>query len=61
MLNSVEHEILNAHKYKNILKVSLFQVQISGEGYFPAHKCENTNNCWHFNMYEQEIINFMLS
>ena len=24
MLNSVEHEILNAHKYKNIKKFSLF-------------------------------------
>ena len=24
MLNSVEHEILNAHKYKNIKKLSFF-------------------------------------
>ena len=24
MLNSVEHEILNAHKYKNIMKFSFF-------------------------------------
>ena len=29
MLNSGEHEILNAHKYKNIKKFSLFQTQIS--------------------------------
>ena len=21
---------------------------------FPAHKCENANNCWHFNIYEWE-------
>ena len=21
---------------------------------FPAHKCENANNCWYFNNYEQE-------
>ena len=21
---------------------------------FPAHKCENANNCWHFDIYEQE-------
>ena len=21
---------------------------------FPAHKCSNANNCWHFNIYEQE-------
>ena len=29
MLNSAEHEILNAHKYKNIKKFSFFQAQIS--------------------------------
>ena len=29
MLNSVEHEILNAHKYKNIKKFSFFLAQIS--------------------------------
>ena len=29
MLNSGEHEILNAHKYKNIKKFSFFQTQIS--------------------------------
>ena len=29
MLNSAEHEILNARKYKNIKKFSLFQAQIS--------------------------------
>ena len=34
MLNSVEHEILNAHKNKNIKKFGLFKVQISLEGYF---------------------------
>ena len=27
MLNSVEHGILNAHKYKNIKKFSIFQAQ----------------------------------
>ena len=27
MLNSVEHEILNAHKYKNIKKFSFFQTR----------------------------------
>ena len=34
MLNLVEHEILYAHKYKNIKKFSFFQAQISGECYF---------------------------
>ena len=37
-LNSVEHEILNAHKYKNIKKLSFVQTQISRECHFPAHK-----------------------
>ena len=34
MLNSIGHEILNAHKYKNIKKFSFFQTQISRECYF---------------------------
>ena len=34
MLNSAEHEILNAHKYKNIKKFGVFYVQISLECYF---------------------------
>ena len=36
MLNSVEHEILNAHKYENIKKFSFFQTQMSLECYFPC-------------------------
>ena len=43
MLNSVEHEILNAHKYKNI-KIFIFsQTQISRECYFSCSymlKCQ---------------------
>ena len=23
---------------------------------FPVHKCGNANSCWHFNIYEQEIV-----
>ena len=23
-------------------------------GIFPAHKCKNANNCWHFNIYKRE-------
>ena len=35
MLNSAEHDILNAHMYKNIKKkLSIFQAQISLECYF---------------------------
>ena len=39
VLNSTEHEILNAPKYKNINKFSFFQAHISQECYFPTHKC----------------------
>ena len=34
MLNSVEHEILNAHKYKNSKKFGLYSAQISKKCYF---------------------------
>ena len=34
VLNSVEHEILNAHKYKYIKKFGLFKAQLSLECYF---------------------------
>ena len=34
MLSSFQHEILNAHKYKNIKKLSIFQAQISLDCYF---------------------------
>ena len=34
MLNSVEHKILNAHKYKIIKKFGSFSAQISLECYF---------------------------
>ena len=34
ILNSAEHEILNADMYKNNKKVSIFQAQISLECYF---------------------------
>ena len=36
MLNSVEHEILNAYKYKSIKKFGSFSAQISC--FFSAHK-----------------------
>ena len=34
VLNSVEHEISYAHKYKNIKKFGLFKAQLSLECYF---------------------------
>ena len=40
MLNSAEHEILNALKHKNIKKFSIFKDPISLEcSFFPAHTC----------------------
>ena len=47
MLSSVEHEILNAHKYKNIKKFGSFKAQISPDK--------------HFNIYEQEKFHVELS
>ena len=39
MHNSVEQEILNAHKSKDIKKFGFYKAQISLECYFPTHKC----------------------
>ena len=39
VLNSAEHEILNAHQYKNIKKFRIFRTQISLECYFFFLKC----------------------
>ena len=39
MLNSVEHEILIAHKYKKYQEIQLFQALVSENASFPAHKC----------------------
>ena len=49
MLNSAEHEILNVHKYKNFKKFSSDKPRM-----LFIHKCSNTNNYWHFNIYEKE-------
>ena len=43
VLNSVEHENLNAHKYKNIKKFGIFKVHVSLECYFSSSymlKCQ---------------------
>ena len=39
MLNSAEHGISNAHKYKSIKKLRYFNAQISLKCYFSSHKC----------------------
>ena len=39
ILSPAEHEILNAHKYKNGKKFSISQAQICLECYLLAYKC----------------------
>ena len=36
--------------------IFLFILNSGEHEIFPAHKCLNANNCWHFNIYEQEKI-----
>ena len=62
MLNLVEHEILNAHKYKNIKKFSCFSAQKSLECYFSLHinvKMPTIGGI--FNIDEQEKFHAQLS
>ena len=59
VLNSVEHEILNAHKYKNIKKFGLFKAQLILECYFS--RSYMLEYCWHFNIYEREKFHAQLS
>ena len=56
-----EHEILNAHRYNN-KKIGLFSDQINLDCYFlPLLNVKKANNCWHFNIYEQEKFHAQLS
>ena len=58
MLNSVEHKILEAHKYKFFKEFGFLGSDKPGMLFFPLI---NVNNCWHFNIYEQEKIHAQLS
>ena len=40
---------IRSRGYKTIFMLNSIEHEI-----FPAHKCKNANNCWHFNMYERE-------
>ena len=33
---------------------TIFMLNSAEHEIFPAHKCKNANNCWHFNLYGQE-------
>ena len=61
MLNSAQHVILNAHKYKSIEKVSIFQAQISLERYFSCSYMLKCQQLLHFNINEQENFHTQLS
>ena len=54
MLNSTEHEISTAHKTKIPTNKEVSFSESLGCCIYLAYKCENANNCWHFNIYEQE-------
>ena len=58
MLNSVEHEILNAHKYKNIKKVSfLLGSDKPTMLVFPLYTCSQNRQSTKFQNHEN--INFV--
>ena len=63
MLNSAEPEIFHAHKYKKYQEIQLFpnSDKPRTNANFPAHNCQNANNCWHFNIYELDKFHAQLS
>ena len=60
MLNSANHEIVNAHKYKNIKKLSISQAPISLECYFSCQLGLKCQRCLDFNIYEHEKVHAQL-
>ena len=62
MLNSVEQEILNAHKYKDIKKFGFFKAQISLEClFFSLIKVKMPTIAGLFIIYGQEKFHAQLS
>ena len=61
MLNSIEHEFLNTHEYKNIKKFVFLGSDKPSMLCFPPINVKNANNCWHFKIYEQEKFHAQLS
>ena len=51
-LGRLSHERLTRPQgYKTFFMLSSAETKI-----YPAHKCKNANNCWHFNIYEQDKL-----
>ena len=42
------------HKTPGPEVIKKFMLSSAEHVIFPAHNCENANNCWHFNIDEQE-------
>ena len=62
MLNSAEHELLNAHNYENIKEYGIFHLDKPRMLFFLLINDKMpTKNCWHFNIYGQEKIHAQLS
>ena len=60
MHNSSEHEITSAHKTKIPTNKEVSYFKSLRCCIYHANKCSNANNCWHFNSYEQELVNVQM-
>ena len=61
-LNSTEHEISTAHKklkYRQMKKFLAFS--LSDVVFIMLINAKNANNCWHFNIYQQDKFCAQLS
>ena len=54
MLNSTEHDISTAGKTKIPANKEVFGFKSLRCGIYHANRCLNANNCWHFNILEQD-------
>ena len=61
---SLSHEgIGNSTRQWHAVKIRLrgyktfFMLNSAEHAIYPAHKCKNANNCWHFNIYKHDKYN----
>ena len=55
LLYSLKSRALTRQLEQGLRYKTFFVLNSTEHELFPAHKCENANNCWHFNIYEREI------
>ena len=54
-------------KFKMLINIEIakidgiFRFNLLETAIYPANKCLNANNCWHFNIYEQDKFHAQLS